>query len=119
MESGNTVRFQMRLAYRKNYDWGVRFGEQCASADQVFKTQGCEFNELPEYYQTVANYLRFPVGMDFDQKPLTNGRLCISPWDNGDYPTCGQLNPEGTPVANQKFPAGFNYMGEELSLIHI
>ena len=77
MESGNTVRFQMRLAYRKNYDWGVRFGEQCASADQVFKTQGCEFNELPEYYQTVANYLRFPVGMDFDQKPLTAGRLCI------------------------------------------
>ena len=102
--------FTLTAAYRRDYDWGARFGEKYAAGDGVFKDD-------PDYlfpsndattgaaidYFNPAWQLLLPTGTGIAGNALVNGRLCVSPFDTGDSPDCGS-DPVGTGKPNRKTP---------------
>lgn len=104
------MQFKLFLAFRRDYDWGNRYGEQCADTSQVFVSSPCSFQD--EFVDYSNNYLKFPAGYGLEANSLVTTPLCDSPFDTGDRPTCPPSVTSGTmvdpgrrdPFTNQPIP---------------
>lgn len=114
-KGNNKVEFTLEAAYRADYDWGARLGEQWSSdSGATFKTSPALTFEDPT--GTAGGYLdppyqlKLPTGTGSNGSPLVNGIQCVSPFDTGDSPDCG-ADPPGTKKPNRKTPITYTIAG--------